>query len=30
MDMDGFDAYLLDGSYLGKVGFLRKRLEGSV
>jgi hypothetical protein len=30
VDMDEFDAYLLDGSYLGKVGFLRKRLEGSV
>ena len=30
VDMDKFDAYLLDGSYLGKVKFLRKRLEGSV
>jgi len=30
VDMNKFDAYLLDGSYLGKVGFLRKRLEGSV
>lgn len=30
VNMDEFDAYLLDGSYLGKVGFLRKRLEGSV
>jgi len=30
VDMDNYDAYLLDGSYLGKVGFLRRRLEGSV
>jgi uncharacterized protein len=30
VDMNQFDAYLLDGSYLGKVGFLRKRLEGSL
>ena len=28
IDMDKFDAYLLDGSYLGKVEFLRKRLTG--
>lgn len=28
VDMDKFDVYLLDGSYMGKVGFLRKRLEG--
>jgi putative SbcD/Mre11-related phosphoesterase len=30
VDMDKFDAYLLDGSYLGKVGFLRQRLNGSL
>jgi putative SbcD/Mre11-related phosphoesterase len=30
VNMDKFDAYLLDGSYLGKVEFLRQRLEGSV
>ncbi|MCJ7731250.1 metallophosphoesterase [Candidatus Bathyarchaeota archaeon] len=30
VDMNKFDAYLQDGSYLGKVGFLRKRLEGSL
>ncbi len=30
VDMNQFDVYLLDGSYLGKVGFLRKRLEGSL
>jgi len=28
VDMNKFDVYLLDGSYLGKVDFLRKRLEG--
>ncbi len=27
LDMDDFDAYLLDGTYIGRVGFLRRRLE---
>ncbi|MCW4048577.1 MAG: metallophosphoesterase [Candidatus Bathyarchaeota archaeon] len=27
VNMEDFDAYLLDGTYVGKVGFLRKRLE---
>jgi len=30
VDMEGFDAYLLDGTYVGRVGFLRRRIEGSV
>jgi len=30
VDMDGFDVYLLDGTYVGKVEFLRRRLEQSV
>jgi putative SbcD/Mre11-related phosphoesterase len=30
VDMDKYDAYLLDGSYLGKIGFLRQRLAGSL
>ena len=30
MNMEDFDAYLLDGTYVGKVGFLRRRIEGSV
>jgi hypothetical protein len=30
VDMDGFDVFLLDGTYVGKVGFLRRRIEGSV
>ena len=28
VNMDKFDAYLLDGTFLGKVEFLRDRLEG--
>lgn len=27
VDLEGFDVYLLDGSYMGKVSFLRERLE---
>jgi putative SbcD/Mre11-related phosphoesterase len=27
IDMDKFDTYLLDGTYMGKIGFLRKCLE---
>jgi metallophosphoesterase superfamily enzyme len=27
VNMDDFDVYSLDGTYLGKVGFLRRRLE---
>ena len=27
VDMDSFDVYLLDGTYVGKVDFLRRRLE---
>jgi hypothetical protein len=27
VDMNKFDVYMLDGTYVGKVGFLRKRLE---
>ncbi|HUV34035.1 MAG TPA: metallophosphoesterase [Candidatus Desulfaltia sp.] len=30
VDLEGFDVYLLDGTYVGKVGFLRRRLENSV
>ena len=30
VDMDTFDAYMLDGTFMGKVGFLRDRLEGRV
>jgi putative SbcD/Mre11-related phosphoesterase len=30
VDTDKFDAYLLDGSYLGKVEFLRQRLAGNL
>ncbi len=29
VDMDKFDAYLLDGTYMGEVGFLRYHLESS-
>jgi len=27
VNMDDFDVYTLDGTYVGKVGFLRQRLE---
>jgi metallophosphoesterase superfamily enzyme len=27
VDMDNFDTYMLDGTYMGKIGFLRKFLE---
>jgi len=30
LNMNDFDAYLLDGTYVGRVGFLRDRLEGRV
>jgi hypothetical protein len=30
VDMDTFDAYLLDGTFMGRVEFLRDRLEGRV
>ncbi len=30
VDMDTFDAYMLDGTFMGRVGFLRDRLEGRV
>jgi putative SbcD/Mre11-related phosphoesterase len=30
VDMDTFDAYVLDGTFMGQVGFLRDRLEGRV
>ena len=30
VDMDTFDTYLLDGTFMGRVGFLRNRLEGRV
>jgi putative SbcD/Mre11-related phosphoesterase len=30
VEMDNFHAYLLDGTYLGRIGFLRKLLEGKV
>ena len=29
-DMDTFDAYMLDGTFMGQVEFLRDRLEGRV
>jgi metallophosphoesterase superfamily enzyme len=30
VDLEDFDVYLLDGTYIGKVDFLRRRLENSV
>jgi uncharacterized protein len=29
VDLESFDIYLLDGTYVGKVGFLRRRLEST-